>query len=195
MFSFITLLFVLLLRVNAFTTYNSNMLPFKPIRCSMSRNKAITVISVSESQFNTLLTTTTLNSWRGGRGSLNKGTTTYRTNYVALMGENDDANEANDGSNESIKDTMPVNNNAVTSPSSQPSSYPLNVPSPILLGGAMLLSIVGIGTLFTSLTDKEPNVIGTAAVVGINVPVSLYLFYAAIKKGQAETEEDDKRLG
>ena len=171
------------------------MLPFKPIRCSMSRNKAITVISVSESQFNTLLTTTTLNSWRGGRGSLNKGTTTYRTNYVALMGENDDANEANDGSNESIKDTMPVNNNAVTSPSSQPSSYPLNVPSPILLGGAMLLSIVGIGTLFTSLTDKEPNVIGTAAVVGINVPVSLYLFYAAIKKGQAETEEDDKRLG
>ena len=163
----------------------------------MSRNKAITVISVSESQFNSLLTTTTLNSWRGGRGSLNKGTTTYRTNYVALMGENDDANEGSSESttSESTKDTMPVNNNAVTSPSSQPSSYPLNVPSPILLGGAMLLSIVGIGTLFTSLTDKEPNVIGTAAVVGINVPVSLYLFYAAIKKGQAETEEDDKRLG
>ncbi|GMI47552.1 hypothetical protein TrCOL_g2156 [Triparma columacea] len=115
------------------------------------------------------------------------------------MGENDDANEGNDdaneGSSESIKDTMPVNNNAVTSPSSQSSSYPLDVPSPILLGGAMLLSIVGIGTLFTSLTDKELNVIGTAAVVGINVPVSLYLFYAAIKKGQAETEEDDKRLG
>jgi hypothetical protein len=193
MFSFITLLFVLLFRVNAFTTYNSNILPFKAIRCSISRNKAITLSdSLNESQFNSLLTTTTLNSWRGGRGSLNKGSTTYRTNYVALMGENDDANE---GSTESIKDTMPVNNNAVTSPSSQPSSYPLNVPSPILLGGAMLLSIVGIGTLFTSLTDKAPNVIGTAAVVGINVPVSLYLFYAAIKKGQAETEEDDKRLG
>ena len=102
-------------------------------------------------------------------------------NALALMGVMGESDGQNDDS----------------SPSSSTSStsYPLDVPSPILLGGAMLLAIIGVGTLFTSLTDKSANVIGTVAVVGINVPVSLYLFVAAIKKGQAETEEDDKRLG
>lgn len=34
----------------------------------------------------------------------------------------------------------------------------------------------------------------TAAIAAIGLPTCLFLFYAAIKKGIAETEEDDKKF-
>ncbi len=70
----------------------------------------------------------------------------------------------------------------------------LDLPSPLLLSGSMGLAIVGTGTFFTALTDPSTNVLLTAAVVILTAPTSLFLFVAAIKKGQAETDEDDKRL-
>jgi len=69
---------------------------------------------------------------------------------------------------------------SLLAPSHHPSArysqdYPLDVPSPLLLGGAMILSIIGVGTLFTSLTATTASSAleqaGTAAVVAINIPV------------------------
>mmetsp|Transcript_27549 Transcript_27549/g.41686 ORF Transcript_27549/g.41686 Transcript_27549/m.41686 type:complete len:154 (+) Transcript_27549:126-587(+) len=74
-------------------------------------------------------------------------------------------------------------------------SYPIPLPSPVLLGSAMVLGIASIGSIF-ELTGAEPPQYGfvpTAAIAVIGLPSCLYLFYASILKAQAETEEDDKR--
>jgi hypothetical protein len=34
----------------------------------------------------------------------------------------------------------------------------------------------------------------TASIVGVSIPLCLFLFYASVKKAQAETEEDDKEF-
>lgn len=36
--------------------------------------------------------------------------------------------------------------------------------------------------------------VGTGAIALVGTPLCLYLFYAAILKGNAETEEDDKKF-
>ena len=72
-------------------------------------------------------------------------------------------------------------------------SYPLNVPSPILLASSMVLAIISTGSVF-ELSGGSP-VLGFAPTLGITivgVPTCFFLFYASIKKAQAETEEDDK---
>ena len=72
-------------------------------------------------------------------------------------------------------------------------SYPLNVPTPILLASSMVLAIISTGSVF-ELSGGSP-VLGFAPTLGITivgVPTCFFLFYASIKKAQAETEEDDK---
>mmetsp|Transcript_29983 Transcript_29983/g.49506 ORF Transcript_29983/g.49506 Transcript_29983/m.49506 type:complete len:152 (+) Transcript_29983:59-514(+) len=74
--------------------------------------------------------------------------------------------------------------------------YPIPLPSPILLGGAMVLGIASIGSIF-ELTGVNPPPLGfapTLGIVAVGLPTCLYLFYASILKAQAETEEDDKKF-
>mmetsp|Transcript_42254 Transcript_42254/g.61934 ORF Transcript_42254/g.61934 Transcript_42254/m.61934 type:complete len:184 (+) Transcript_42254:81-632(+) len=74
-------------------------------------------------------------------------------------------------------------------------SYPVNLPSPILLASSMILAIASIGSIF-ELTGGTPK-LGfaiTAVIAGLGLPLCLFLFYAAILKGTAETEEDDAKF-
>lgn len=70
--------------------------------------------------------------------------------------------------------------------------YPIDAPSPILLSSSMLLAIGSVGTIF-ELVGGSPmmGVIPSALFALVGLPSCLFLFYAAIKKGTAETEEDD----
>jgi hypothetical protein len=38
------------------------------------------------------------------------------------------------------------------------------------------------------------GMVGTGAIALVGTPLCLYLFYAAVLKGNAETEEDDKKF-
>ena len=52
-----------------------------------------------------------------------------------------------------------------------------------------------IGSLFEVLGGPGATTLGfapTAALAAIGIPMSIFLIYAAIMKGAAETEEDDK---
>jgi hypothetical protein len=75
-------------------------------------------------------------------------------------------------------------------------SYPIDLPSPILLALSMILAISSTGSLF-ELTGGTPPPLGfgvTAAIAAIGLPSSVFLIYAAILKGAAETEEADKEF-
>jgi hypothetical protein len=53
--------------------------------------------------------------------------------------------------------------------------------------------MINTGSLFQLLEGKPPaGIAGTLAIMGLGYPACFYLFYAAIKKGTAETEQDDK---
>ena len=84
---------------------------------------------------------------------------------------------------------------ATQSESSPTADYPLNVPSPLLLAASMVLGITGTGSVF-ELTGGSPNLgfAPTAAIAAVSVPLCFFLFYASVKKAQAETEEDDKEF-
>lgn len=73
--------------------------------------------------------------------------------------------------------------------------YPINLPSPILLASSMVLAIASTGSIFElSAGDSSTVVLGFVPTLGIavlGVPLCLFLFYAAIQKGIAETEADD----
>eukprot|EP00571_Detonula_confervacea_P011495 CAMPEP_0172306734 /NCGR_PEP_ID=MMETSP1058-20130122/7741_1 /TAXON_ID=83371 /ORGANISM="Detonula confervacea, Strain CCMP 353" /LENGTH=182 /DNA_ID=CAMNT_0013018711 /DNA_START=59 /DNA_END=607 /DNA_ORIENTATION=- len=73
-------------------------------------------------------------------------------------------------------------------------SYPIDLPSPALLATSMFLMISSIGSVF-ELAGGTTTKLGfgpTAALAAIGFPISVFLIYAAIMKGAAETEEDDK---
>lgn len=73
-------------------------------------------------------------------------------------------------------------------------SYPINLPSPVLLATSMVLAIASTGSLF-ELAGGGSTKLGfgpTAALAAIGLPLSIFLIYAAILKGAAETEEDDQ---
>mmetsp|Transcript_1430 Transcript_1430/g.2452 ORF Transcript_1430/g.2452 Transcript_1430/m.2452 type:complete len:196 (+) Transcript_1430:144-731(+) len=71
-------------------------------------------------------------------------------------------------------------------------SYPINLPSPILLSTSMVLAISSIGSLY-ELAGGNPKIgfAATAALAALGLPLSAFLIYAAILKGAAESEEDD----
>jgi len=70
--------------------------------------------------------------------------------------------------------------------------YPIDLPSPILLSASMILAIVGTANLFTLLTGGAATPLAIALVL-IGLPSSIFFFYASIKKGEAETVEDDAK--
>jgi len=71
-------------------------------------------------------------------------------------------------------------------------NYPIDAPSPILLSSSMLLAITSVGSIF-ELIGGSPMMgfIPSVLFALVGVPSCLFLFYAAIKKGAAETEADD----
>ena len=74
-------------------------------------------------------------------------------------------------------------------------TYPIDLPSPILLASSMVLAISSTGSLF-ELTGGAPQ-LGfpiTATIAAIGLPASVFLIYAAILKGAAETEEADREF-
>mmetsp|Transcript_15926 Transcript_15926/g.22689 ORF Transcript_15926/g.22689 Transcript_15926/m.22689 type:complete len:190 (-) Transcript_15926:267-836(-) len=70
--------------------------------------------------------------------------------------------------------------------------YPLDVPSPILLASSMVLAIAATGSIF-ELSGGSPAIgtIPSILIILVGMPSCFFLFYAAIKKGAAETEADD----
>ncbi|KAL3761815.1 hypothetical protein ACHAW5_003924 [Stephanodiscus triporus] len=98
------------------------------------------------------------------------------------------------------EEPAPVERAAITSVSSTDAvedggaSYPINLPSPLLLATSMVLAISSTGSLFELTGGGSPKLgFGpTAALAAIGLPLSIFLIYAAIMKGAAETEEDDK---
>jgi len=71
----------------------------------------------------------------------------------------------------------------VESPVSDRAKYPIDLPSPVLLAGSVLIAIISVGSLYQG-SLALPTVVG--------VPLCIYLFYASIQKGIAETEADDE---
>lgn len=69
------------------------------------------------------------------------------------------------------------------------SGVPIDLPSPILLSSSMVLAIASTGSLFEITGGKGS--LPSLAIVIIGIPTCLFLFYAAIQKGIAETEADD----
>lgn len=68
---------------------------------------------------------------------------------------------------------------------------PINLPSPVLLLSSSVLAIASIGSVF-ELTGGHPT-LGpqlTAAILVAALPGFLFLFYAAIRKGQQESLDD-----
>mmetsp|Transcript_17334 Transcript_17334/g.39709 ORF Transcript_17334/g.39709 Transcript_17334/m.39709 type:complete len:160 (+) Transcript_17334:98-577(+) len=91
-----------------------------------------------------------------------------------------------------IEQTKPA---VQSSTEEEAASYPLNFPSPLLLASSILLTIASTGSLFKMFDD--PPQLGfatTAAAIGIEFVLAGYLFYAAILKATAETEEDDREF-
>ena len=73
--------------------------------------------------------------------------------------------------------------------------YPLDIPSAVLLSSSMVLAIATTGSIF-ELSGGAPvlGVIPSVGIIVTGLPLCLFLFYAAIKKGIAETDEDDKKF-
>ncbi|CAN0261129.1 unnamed protein product [Ectocarpus sp. 12 AP-2014] len=76
------------------------------------------------------------------------------------------------------------------------SDYPIPLPSYLLLVLATVVSIAFTGSIF-EVTGGHPELGYTATyVIGtLSLPTFIFLFYAAIKKGKAEVEEDDAKFG
>ncbi|CAM9401712.1 unnamed protein product [Ectocarpus fasciculatus] len=76
------------------------------------------------------------------------------------------------------------------------SDYPIPLPSYLLLVLATVVSIAFTGSIF-EVTGGHPELgYTTTYIIGtLSLPTFIFLFYAAIKKGKAEVEEDDAKFG
>ncbi|CAN0125421.1 unnamed protein product [Pylaiella littoralis] len=97
--------------------------------------------------------------------------------YDGLLGQQPGANKA-------MRD--------VEGEGSSTSDYPIPLPSYLLLVLATVASIAFTGSIF-EVTGGHPELGYTATyIIGtLSLPSFIFLFYAAIKKGKAEVEEDD----
>ena len=57
----------------------------------------------------------------------------------------------------------------------------------------MLLAIATTGLIF-NFSAQDNGVLMSVGVGLLGLPLTLFLFYASVKKGAAETEEDDRRF-
>ena len=128
--------------------------------------------------------------------------------------------------NESGDDVTTPPDDSATIPapvSEEEASYPIDLPSPLLLATSMVLAITGTGkhvpfltswasfymypqntnTFFLFFLGSAFDLGGgsptlgfgtTAAIAAVSIPSCLFLFYASILKATAETEADDKEF-
>lgn len=111
---------------------------------------------------------------------------------------------SDDGGNDSMSSEVSATEVSAAAQSSPPaaspvaeskSEVPLDVPSPILLAGSMVLAIVSTGSIFELLGGSpQYGMVPTALFAVVGTPLCFFLFYAAILKGNAETEADDQRF-
>jgi len=101
-----------------------------------------------------------------------------------------DDTDTKDNDSVTIGDNIPQ----MTSSLDEPSGVPLDIPSPILLSSAMVLAIASVGSIF-ELVGGSPQLgfIPSAALALLGSPLCIFLFYAAIMKGNAETLADDEQ--
>mmetsp|Transcript_19287 Transcript_19287/g.21534 ORF Transcript_19287/g.21534 Transcript_19287/m.21534 type:complete len:147 (+) Transcript_19287:154-594(+) len=94
-----------------------------------------------------------------------------------------------------LKDNESEDGDLSRNNSNDETSYPIPLPSPVLLGSSMILGIVSVGSTFQLTASELPPIgyIPTVLIIVLGIPSCLYLFYASILKAQAETEEDDKK--
>ena len=145
----------------------------------------------------------------------------YSTRFSTAAFSSPDDKTAGESSNLENSGSI-ANENAITTEKAvvepEPNPYPIDLPSPLLLSASMVLAITSTGTFlyryfyaslmhrFIShvaiqlgslfeLTSGTPTLgFGPqVALAAIGLPSSLFLIYAAIKKGEAETEEDDRQ--
>ncbi|CAM9350427.1 unnamed protein product [Phaeothamnion confervicola] len=71
-------------------------------------------------------------------------------------------------------------------------AYPIDLPAYALLGLSTVVAIAFVGCIFEAFSPTPVlGYVPTYAVGVLSLPGFLFLFYAAIKKGQAESEEDE----
>ena len=111
-----------------------------------------------------------------------------------------------EGSNSSARSTVNEENvsaeietqvTAQTEKATEPpkAEVPLDLPSPILLASSMVLAIASTGSIFELLGGSpQYGFAPTVAIALLGTPLCFFLFYAAIVKGNAETEADDQRF-
>jgi len=103
---------------------------------------------------------------------------TTRTFDTHLLASNDNDNDNGNDNGNDIDESS--------------NDYPLDLPSPVLLASSMVIAIASTGSIF-ELSGGSPviGVVPSVAIAVAGIPTCLFLFYAAIKKGIAETEADD----
>mmetsp|Transcript_5733 Transcript_5733/g.7328 ORF Transcript_5733/g.7328 Transcript_5733/m.7328 type:complete len:174 (-) Transcript_5733:79-600(-) len=114
---------------------------------------------------------------------------TINTKRSPLYLSSSSPTEDDDGEEDDMKDKPSVvQSKAIDNASAEP-DVPLNLPSPVLLSASMVIAIASTGSLF-EFTGGNGSIINLGVAV-VGIPSCLFLIYAAIIKGIAETEADD----
>ena len=115
-------------------------------------------------------------------------------NVVLSMSDDEGSNNVSDESTTEVS-AAPTSPPAASPVAEKKTEVPLDVPSPILLAGSMVLAIISTGSIFELLGgNPQFGAIPTALFAIVGTPLCFFLFYAAILKGNAETEADDQRF-
>mmetsp|Transcript_6101 Transcript_6101/g.11290 ORF Transcript_6101/g.11290 Transcript_6101/m.11290 type:complete len:194 (-) Transcript_6101:157-738(-) len=92
-----------------------------------------------------------------------------------------------------VVSTQPATSPPSSSRVEETPSYPIDLPSPILLATSMVLAIVGTGSGFDLANDTPRYGFGvTFSIATVSLVLSIGLFYASILKAKAETDADDQ---
>lgn len=177
---------------------------------SFGRCEAFSLKSTSTPTLPTVFTANHYRQWRLERFSNKNSNRRNRGSCFSSLQENEDESNAMPLTNSSnIESARPSSSNGIIEQGESPFSkttatitatkesqkdeveYPLNLPSPVLLGSSIILAIVSTGSLFECVGGKANP---TNLVLGLGgFPMFLFLLYAAILKGSAETKEDDEQ--
>mmetsp|Transcript_23398 Transcript_23398/g.67420 ORF Transcript_23398/g.67420 Transcript_23398/m.67420 type:complete len:200 (-) Transcript_23398:100-699(-) len=116
------------------------------------------------------------------------------SNVVLSMSDDEGSGNISDQSAAEVPATPP-SPPAASAVAGTKTEVPLDLPSPVLLAGSMVLAIVSTGSIFELLGGSpQYGMIPTALFAVLGTPLCFFLFYSAILKGNAETEADDQRF-
>ncbi|KAG7374142.1 hypothetical protein IV203_013237 [Nitzschia inconspicua] len=123
-----------------------------------------------------------------------------KTVIFSSSGDESTTSSSDTEESESLEAPSQSTSSAVSTPAppkssttTEETSYPIDLPSPILLASSMILAIVGTGSGFDLANESPRYGFGiTFSIATIGLTLSVGLFYASILKAKAETEADDK---